>query len=293
MDPARTHKTSRAHDTDKFNPAHKLGDLSPREQDEIGQQSRPSALLLHETIRAEGEAELGRPATALVCSGLAAGLSMGFSMVVEGLLHEHLPAAPWRSLLSNLGYTIGFLIVVLGRQQLFTENTLTPVLPLLHDRDARTFVSLLRLWTLVLVANTLGTFLFAAAVAHTSVFDAASKTAFLEISREAFNSPPSTIFVKAIFAGWLIALMVWLLPAMRGTGRAITIIILTYVVALGGFSHIVAGSVDGFYLVESGEKSVADFMVAFFIPTLIGNIVGGVALVAILNYGQVAQEVDR
>ena len=96
---------------------------------------------------------------------------MGFSFVVQGVLHANLPAGATRVLLSPLGYAIGFLIVVLGRQQLFTENTLTPILPLLHNRDLSTFGRVLRLWVLVLTANIVGTWLFAVAVAHTSVFD--------------------------------------------------------------------------------------------------------------------------
>lgn len=80
---------------------------------------------------------------------------MGFSLITEGLLHAHLPDVPWSPLISNFGYTIGFLIVVLGRQQLFTEDTLTVVLPLLGRRDGSTLMNVLRLWTVVLLANLL------------------------------------------------------------------------------------------------------------------------------------------
>ena len=274
----------------EFNPARELPDLSAREQEEIGTQSRPSALLIHETIRAEGESELNRDVSALLISGLAAGLSMGFSLVVEGLLHEKLPTAPWRDLVSNFGYTIGFLIVVLGRQQLFTENTLTPILPLLKNRDGGTLWKVLRLWGLVLVANIAATWVFAAVIAHSSVFEEGAKMAFAEVSRTAVASPPFTTFLKAIFAGWLIALMVWLLPAVSGAGRPLIVVIITYVVSLGDFSHIIAGAVDVFYLIERGEAGWGEAVSRFFLPTLLGNVVGGVALVAILNYGQVAKE---
>src|SRR3954464_16001806 len=136
-----------------FSPAPKLDNLSRQQREEVDAQSRPNAPLMHETIRAEGESELERTAAALLLSGLAAGLSMGFSLVVQGELHAHLPDGPTRALLSPLGYTIGFLIVVLGRQQLFTENTLTPILPLLHNRNASTFARVIKLWSLVLGAN--------------------------------------------------------------------------------------------------------------------------------------------
>ena len=100
------------------------------------------------------------------------------------------------------------------------------------------------------------------------------------------------MFTKGILAGWLIALMVWLLPA-SGDSAPLIIVIITYVIAIGGFQHSIAGSVEGFYLVASGERSLADFFGVFFLPTVLGNIVGGTALVAVLNYGQVAAELKE
>lgn len=101
----------------------------------------------------------------------------------------------------------------------------------------------------------------------------------------------SGFFLRGLFAGWLIALMVWLLPAAE-VNRPAIIVVLTYVVAIGGFSHVIAGSVDAFFLMEIGESSKAEY-VRFLLPTLAGNILGGVLLVAVLNYGQVASEVDH
>jgi formate/nitrite transporter FocA (FNT family) len=118
---------------DTFSPGSNLGGLSDKQREEVDAQSRPNATLIHETIRAEGESELDRDSIALLLSGLAAGLSMGFSLVLQGHLYASLPDGPARILISPLGYTLGFLIGVLGRQQLFTENTLTPILPLLHN----------------------------------------------------------------------------------------------------------------------------------------------------------------
>jgi formate-nitrite transporter family protein len=274
-----------------FSPAAKLDSLSERQRHEVASQSRPSAALIHETIRAEGVSELERHAWALLLSGLAAGLSIGFSLVVQGKIHGALAEGPVRELLSPVGYTVGFLIVVLGRQQLFTENTLTPILPLLHNRDLATFVNVLRLWALVLAANIAGTWLFAFGLAHTPVFEPQTTQAFTEISRHTLAASFGTAFVRAIFSGWLIALMVWLLPAAEGSRPAI-IMIITYVVGVGGFPHVVAGSVECAFLVVTGEASWRDFLTVFFVPTLLGNIVGGVALVAVLNYGQVAPEIE-
>jgi formate/nitrite transporter FocA (FNT family) len=161
-------------ESSSFSAAEKLQDTSPADRKAIDQQSRPNAALIHETIRAEGESELERTVPALLLSGLAAGLTMGFSLVAEGLLRTHLPDAPWRDLIAHFGYTVGFLIVVLGRQQLFTENTLTPILPLLYHRDAVTLGRVARLWAAVLVANVVGTWIFAQVIAHTEVFTPAA-----------------------------------------------------------------------------------------------------------------------
>jgi formate/nitrite transporter FocA (FNT family) len=283
---------SNPNDEDKtFSGASKLDNLSSQQKEEVESQSRPNAALIHETIRAEGESELERTAYALILSGLAAGLSMGFSLVVQGELHANLPAGPARVLLSPLGYTVGFLIVVLGRQQLFTENTLTPVLPLLHNRDLSTLGKVLRLWILVLAANILGTWLFAATVAYTSVLGPDIRQTLVEISRSAMEGDFSQTFMRAVFAGWLIALMVWLLPAAEGS-RPFIILIISYIVGVCGFAHIIAGSVESAFLVLTGNASIREFIVSFFVPTLAGNVLGGVALVAVLNYGQVAPEIE-
>src|SRR3954454_1815240 len=250
-----------------FSPASKLDNLSRQRREEVESQSRPNAALIHETIRAEGESVLERTAAALLLSGLAAGLSMGFSLVVQGELHAHLPDGPTRALLSPLGYTIGFLIVVLGRQQLFTENTLTPILQLLHNRDLSTLGRVVRLWVLVLSANIVGTWLFAIAVAHTAIFGPEVRHVFAEDSRASIEASFGPTFIRGIFAGWLIALMVWLFPASNGS-RPLIIIIVTYVVGLSGFAHIIAGSVECAFLVQIGEASIEDFTTRFFLSLL-------------------------
>lgn len=183
----------------------------------------------------------------------------------------------------------GILIVVLGRQQLFTENTLTPILPLLHNRDMSTLLKVLRLWSLVLAANITATWLFAVTLARAPLFDAGVQRAFVDLSSLTLGYSFGTTVLKSIFAGWLIALMVWILPAV-GSARPFIIIIITYVVGIGGFSHLIAGSVEAFYAVAVGNASWVDYAVRFFLATLIGNVIGGVALVAGLNYGQVAPQ---
>ena len=271
--------------------ASSMSDVSEPERAIVEAHSRPNAALIHETIRAEGENELGRSVPVLLLSGLAAGLTMGLSLITEGLLRAHLPEVPWRDLVSKTGYAVGFLVVVLGRQQLFTENTLTPILPLLYNRDFRTFSRVARLWILVLAANVAGTWAVSAVLAGTDLFPPEVREAFTAISQHTVEASFRGTVLKGISAGWLIALMVWVLPGSGGS-RAAVIVLLTWLVSVAGFAHVIAGSVDASFLVLSDQASAADYLCRFFAPTLLGNAIGGVALVAALNYGQVASEVQ-
>jgi len=261
-------------------------ELTRDEKAEVQRRRALRADVVHEAIREEGEQELRRPSSALAWSGLAAGLSMGFSLLVEGLIRAHLPDRPWRPLFTELGYSIGYLIVILGRQQLFTENTLTVILPLLARRDTATLLQVLRLWAVVLASNLAGGLLFAWALDSATIFDAAARRALDEVGREAITGDAGSIFVRGIFAGWLIALLVWLLP-FADTARVSVIILITYVVGLGNFTHIVAGSIEAFYSVMAGAASWSAYLTKYMLPTLIGNILGGVTLVAVINHAQV------
>jgi len=257
-----------------------------KEKKEAEERSAPSGKVVYRTILAEGEEELKRPSAALFWSGLAAGLSMGFSMLMEGLLASHLPDAPWRPLVAKLGYSAGFLVVILGRQQLFTENTLTPILPLLQHRNLATLRNVLRLWSIVLVANMIGALAVALTVAKTTAFEPEAQAAFAEIGHKALANGFGTTLLKGIFAGWLIALMVWLLPYAE-SARVLVIIFITYLVGIGEFSHIIAGSIETFTVAAMGQAGWGLVVGSFVVPTLLGNILGGTTLVALLNHGQV------
>jgi formate/nitrite transporter FocA (FNT family) len=263
--------------------------LDPSQKDQAAQHAAPPAVVIHEILRKEGEEELSRGRGAVFWSGLAAGLSMGFSFLALALIQSQLPEGPSRHLIASAGYSLGFVIVVLGRQELFTESTLTAVLPLLVKRDWRTWQSLLRFWAVVLAANLLGTLIFAGLLAINGVFNDDVRTALREVGREAVSGPFWPTAIKAIFAGWLIALMIWLLPSAR-SARLFVILLLTYVVAIGRFSHVIAGSVEAFFAVFTGDASVYDYLAGFFIPTILGNTIGGVALVALLNHAPLAPE---
>ncbi|CAG9227765.1 Putative transport protein [Paraburkholderia sabiae] len=273
----------------------KAGAKSPHldegEKDQAAQHTAPHALMLHEIVREEGEAALERTVIALVWSSLAAGLSMGFSFLTTAVLQAGLPDTSWRHLVSSFGYTTGFVLVIMGRQQLFSESTLTVVLPVLTRRELDCFLKALRLWIVVLVCNVISSWLFAAMLRLPGVFEADVVDALDETARGAIG-PVETFptFMRAVFGGWLIALMVWLLPSAR-SARLLTVVLITWVVAVAKLSHIIAGSTEVAYAVLAGDASLADYFNRFLLPTLAGNVVGGMSLVALLNHAAIAPEI--
>jgi formate/nitrite transporter FocA (FNT family) len=163
---------------------------------------------------------------------------------------------------------------------------LTAVLPLLAHRDLDTFWKMLRLWTVVLSSNLAGTLAIAWVLAHTSAIEAPIRDAFGAIAGETMGQPFGTVLLRGVFAGWILALIVWLLPAAPGA-RLWIIILMTWLVAAGKFSHIVAGSLEAMYLATTGAASWGQCLGGYMLPTLLGNILGGVSLVAALNHAQV------
>ncbi|MDR5735364.1 formate/nitrite transporter family protein [Caballeronia sp. LZ025] len=265
--------------------------LDDAEREQAAEHSTPHALVIHEIVREEGEAAMERTFAALMWSALAAGLSMGFSFLVQSILESELPDTSWRSLIASFGYTIGFVFVILGRQQLFTESTLTAVLPVLTRRDLKTLGKTFRLWGIVLFFNLVGTVIFAGLLQIPGVFSPDVIESLAKVSKAPLSGEFGVTVVRAMFAGWLIALMVWLLPSAR-SARLLTILLVTYTVAVSKLSHVIAGSVESAYAVMTGAASVSDYFLVFLVPTFIGNVIGGVSLVAIVNHGAIAPEIN-
>ncbi|WP_426768342.1 formate/nitrite transporter family protein [Erwinia aphidicola] len=262
------------------------------EEIEVDEEALPSrAAAVHEQIRQEGEKELERDGLALLFSAIAAGLSMGASLMAKGIFQANLHDVPGGFLLENLGYTFGFIIVIMARQQLFTENTVTAVLPIMHKPSGSNLLLLLRLWGLVLVGNLVGTALAALAFTHMPIFDDAVRSAFVSISQKVMENTPGEMFANAVVSGWIIATMVWMFPSAGGA-KIWIIILMTWLVALGDLAHIVVGSVEIFYLVFNGEIPWQQFIWPFALPTLAGNIIGGTFIFALISHAQIRNDMS-
>lgn len=250
-----------------------------------------SARLVFEVVLREGEEELRRPARSLIHSGLAAGIAISFSVLGEAVLRAHLPQVSWRLLVESLGYSLGFLLVILGRMQLFTENTITTVLPLLTRPSLRSAGQVARLWSIVLTANVVGAFIAAAFIAFTPVFAPEVHAAIRELSLHATGAPGLVSLARGIPAGVLVAGLVWMLSAGDRAESFWIIIVFTWFIAAGEFTHIVAGSVEMAYLLLTGALNGDQALFGFFLPVLAGNVIGGTAVFTLLAWGQVSEEV--
>jgi formate-nitrite transporter family protein len=264
--------------------------ITEKEADDVEEMSSPRTPVIYEIVRRLGDEEMDRPITSLWWSGIAAGLSISFSLLAQGILQAHLPAAPWRLLVVSLGYSIGFVMVVLSRQQLYTESTVTAVLPVMADFTRTNLWRLARLWSVVLLANMAGTLIAALLCSFTPVLTPELKTAMLDIAGQILNHSWPEMLFRAIASGFLIATMVWLIPSAEAAQFHV-IVVVTYLIAAAGFMHIVAGSVEAFFLVLNGQLGVQPMVIDFFVPVLVGNIFGGTALFALIAYAQVMKEI--
>ena len=214
---------------------------------------------------------------------------MGLSLIAEASLHAVLPHTPTSNLVSSFGYSLGFLAVILGRQQLFTENTLTPILVLMKRWNAKTIGNVLRLWVTVLLSNLVGCVIVAYALANTDAVESPIKESFFALARQAMEPSFTLILWRGVFAGWIIALLVWLLPFAE-SGRFWVIVTFTYFIGAAHFSHVIVGSIEAYVLAAKGEISWLYALEHYTLASLIGNIIGGVSIVAAINHAQVVAD---
>lgn len=264
--------------------------ISKQEVKDVEEMSSPRSPVIYEVVRRMGEEEMERPATSLWWSGVAAGLAMSFSLLAQAILQSQLPDAPWRPLVSSFGYCVGFLMVVLGNQQLFTESTITVVLPVLKDLSWKNVLRMGRLWAIVLAANFTGTFFAAMFCTFTPALPSELSRGMLEISRVLLDLSWWDMAFHGVTSGFLIAAMVWMIPSAE-TAKFAVITLMTYLIAIGGFTHIVAGSMEANMLVLAGDWEWWRMLGHFFVPVLLGNVVGGTALFALISYAQVMEEI--
>ncbi|MCU1226064.1 MAG: formate/nitrite transporter [Edaphobacter sp.] len=251
---------------------------------------RPSAQDIYEQVANNARQELARSSISLAISGLAGGIFMGLSALGTAIALSMLtmPGAPPSGavqFIAKIFYPLGFIVVILGRSQLFTENTLYPVALVLAEKNH--FWKTLRLWAVVLPANVLGALAFAALASLTTALHPDVVQSLAQLGLEAAHHPATTIFWSGVMGGWIIATVAWLVSGSHSiTGSVMIIWLLAFVVGLGNFAHCIAASGEVFTAILTGRAPWIAFPNWFF-PAVAGNICGGVGMVTLLEYGQV------
>lgn len=247
---------------------------------------KPSQQIMRHELN-EALTALSRPPSRLFFSGLSAGLEIGFSLflmaTVQTLVQDQLSPELTSLLVANM-YSFGFLLVILGRSELFTEQTSLAVLPVLSGRA--TVWELLRLWATVYVANIAGAALFAAGISYIGpALGVIDPDVFTEIATGVVDHPSSVILLSGILAGWLMGLLSWLVAAGRDTISQIVIVwLVTATIGIGHLHHSIVGSVEVLAGVfTSSEVSWGDFG-HFLMWATVGNAIGGPVFLALLKH---------
>ena len=257
-------------------------------EEKVKQKSRLASQVIYEIIAREGTEELSRPLSSLGWSGFAAGICICFSVFAQAYLSRHLPDTPGMAMVEKMGYVVGFLIVILSRLQLFTENTITVILPLLDKLRMRNVVRTLKLWGIVFSTNILGTLIVACGLTFLNIASPDFMETILAISHHAVDKSAYEIFVRGIPAGFLIAVLVWMMPSAKGA-EPFVIFVMIYLIALGDYSHVVAGSFEAFIVMLNGGSAAG--ALTYIGSAAAGNILGGTGIFTLLAYAQIKDEI--
>jgi formate-nitrite transporter family protein len=259
----------------------------PEPQPEVSHQKnleRPTAEDIYKQVAHSARAELKRSSVSLAISGFTGGTFMGLSVLGTGIILAVLGSSPHAFILSRMFYPLGFVVVIIGRSQLFTENTLYPVALVLAEK--KELWNTLRLWATVLPSNVLGALAFAAIVSLTHALPAPIVHAMAQLGVDAVHAPSSQVFWSGVLGGWLIATAAWLVSGSHSiTGSVMIIWLLTFVVGLGNFAHCIASSGEIFIAVLTRQLPWTAYP-HWFGLAVAGNICGGVLMVTLLEYGQ-------
>jgi formate/nitrite transporter FocA (FNT family) len=251
----------------------------------MAESTRRTAHEIFEVVVQNARDELGRATSALMFSGFAGGMSMGLTGLGVALALSYLGDGPIQQFISFAFYPTGFIIIIIARAQLFTENTLYPVVLILDEH--KHVLNTLRLWGAVFVSNVAGAVFFGWLVMKTNALPSNFADALAGLGIHAAEGHFTLIFAKAIIGGWLIALVAWVVAASHWSIAQMAITwLLTFIVGAGHFSHCIASSTEIMAAIMSGHLHFSNYF-QWLLPATLGNIVGGVSMVSLLNYGQV------
>jgi len=242
-------------------------------------------------IVADADHEVTSSVRELFFSALAA----GFAITITFLVYASMSATTETPLVAALLYPLGFIYIIIGGYQLYTENTLPPV-ALTFERLS-SVPTLLRHWSIVLIGNFLGGGIGALALAYGGVFSPEATSVAVDIAQKGISTPPEQLFFKAAFAGFIVAGVVWLdFAAQETISRLFVVYIAFLAIPLGDLFHVVVSFTEAVFLIAHGGVGVIAGFGGFVLPVLLGNTIGGVLLVTVVNYYQTSErrlEIDQ
>ncbi len=237
---------------------------------------------IYQRVVVYGDYELTAGRRELIFSGLAGGFAIAITFLLYAELYGQTDGMP---LVSAALYPLGFIYIILGGYQLYTENTLPPV-ALVLERLASVPL-LLRVFVLVLVGNAVGAMLGAVVLAETGVFSDAAYEAAISLGETGVETAPLDLFFKAVFAGLIVAGVVWMDFAADSTTARLLLIYLAFLsIPVAGLYHVVVSFTELLFVVLAADVSLFDGLVTFILPVLLGNTLGGIVLVTVVNYYQ-------
>ncbi len=252
----------------------------------VEQKPQKSQLVILQHTEEAALTQLERNSTGLILSGISAGLDIGFSVllmaVATSVFGQIFPEPVLRFIVANM-YPIGFIFVVLGRSELFTEHTTLAILPVLQGLAS--IKKLLRLWGIVYITNIIGGLIFALILSYfAGTLHFLHKESFAHIANTFVNNTWQTTLLSAALAGWLMGLLAWLVAAARETISQIAIIwIVTAAIGFASLPHCIVGNIEVASALFSGQVSFSQY-IQFLWPVTLGNAIGGVFFVGVLKF---------
>jgi formate-nitrite transporter family protein len=261
--------------------------MTKKNEEHTLEQPKEPYEIMKEQIEA-GLKEHRRSNIGLFLSSLSAGLEVGFSILLIGIMYTLFKGevSPSKlSLMMALVYPIGYIFVIIGRSELFTEHTVLATIPVLNGEA--TLKSLIKLWIIIYFGNLAGGYLFGTIVLQFNIkTHLISDDFFYFVSEKMVAYSSGNILISSIMAGWLMGTLSWLLSSAQDTlSRVLMIFLITFIISIAGLHHSIVGSIEIFmaYFGNSNKISGADFLKFQGLATL-GNIIGGVVLVALVKF---------
>ncbi len=267
----------------------------PKKVKDVSNQPKTVSEILQEQSQA-GLDQYRRSTQRLFASSFSAGLELGFSLFLIGIFYTLFHGKIedyYLTCLIAVAYSLGFIFVVIGRSELFTEHTTLAVIPVLQGITS--IKSLLKIWIIIYIGNLLGGYLFSFIfVTLGPAMGIISKEAFYHLAIKMVDFNWAIILGSSIIAGWLMGLLSWLVTSAQETiSRIIIVALITTVIGFGGLHHSIAGSIEVFAgTISDARIKIGDYF-HFQSWTTLGNIIGGVVFVAIMKYTMVEKNIAK